>query len=88
LAAQHGNLLFIFLLETHLGLFHLIDLLADHLHLLHLSLDLMLVSLGLPNMRFELGPDLIEKLIQTAGTAIGRGDAPHTPMAGIHRHGG
>lgn len=48
----------------------------------------MLVSLGLPNMRIELGPDLVEELVQTAGAAIGRGDTPHTSMAGIHRHGG
>lgn len=48
----------------------------------------MVISLGLPGVGFELGADLLEQLVQTAGTAVGRGDTPHAPMALIHRHGG
>jgi hypothetical protein len=47
----------------------------------------MLIGLGLADVGFELGADLIEELVQTASdTTVGRGDIPHAPMARVHRH--
>lgn len=87
LTAQHGNLFLILLLQIQLGLLHLVDSLADHLHLGNLFSKLMLVALGLADVRLKLGADLIEELIETARAAVGRGGTPHTTMSGIHRHG-
>lgn len=47
----------------------------------------MLISLRLPDVGLELGADLVEQLVQTAGAAVGRGDTPHASMARIHGHG-
>ena len=47
---------------------------------------MMLVVLGLAEMRLELATDLIEELVEPTSSAVGRGDAPHTTMTRIHGH--
>jgi len=86
LTAQHRDLLFVFHLERLMVLFHLIDSVPYNSHFLKLFTQLMLVAFCLAEVRFELCADAVKELVEATPWDVGRRGAPHTAMAGIHRH--
>lgn len=85
LATEVRDLVFVFLFQRQMGLFHGIHFLAHELHFLSLRLHLMIKILRGAQLAFEFGADLVEELAKTAD-ALARGNTPHTAMSWIHRH--
>jgi len=83
LVSEHAEFLFVLLLESHVGLFHRIDLFSDKLHLAHLSGNLMLKTFSLAELRLELSSNLLQELIEAGG--VPGGDTTHCAMR-IHGH--
>jgi hypothetical protein len=64
--SQRPELVIILLLQLDLGLFKLVDLVSNHLHLLDLAANLTLNLLGASILVFEFGSQRLKKFVEAS----------------------
>jgi hypothetical protein len=72
-ALETRNFLLVLGLDLDVLLLQRVDLAADHLNLLDVTLDLSLVVDAAVGLGVELGADLVEQLVETLARGTGRG---------------
>ena len=64
--SQHPELVIVLLLQLDLGLFKLVDLVSNHLHLLNLAANLTLNLLGASVLVFKFGSQRIKEFVEAS----------------------